>query len=230
MGSGRKWSKEEEDFLLDHYGMVPIRNISNRLKRSIKACQTRYYKLTGTHTLNDVALSSSYVAEALGVTRVTINKWIRKHNFPSIKFYRMCNDDKHNTVRRTAIVGDQVWKWVYDNKERINFSQVTLGMILPEPDWLLPTVEQAKRYQKRKRASAWTDNEKDYLLYAYFTLEHSTEEISKHLQRGVKGVSEKLNHLRKELEAEGYVFGRLQGRIVIKSIPEGKKHLIKMAG
>lgn len=227
---GLGWTSEEDDYLLESYGTITIQAIAKHLKRPARGCRQRYYKLTGTYdSLVDLNLSTSFVADVLGVTKTTINKWIREYDFPSLKFYKQPSDSKTNKCRYNYIKGEDVWKWVRKNPNRVNFSQIKLGVILPEPEWLVEKVNEAKK-NMRKRPVAWTQQERDYLLFAYFTLGYSTQEIADHLHRGVSGVCDKLYLIRKELESEGYMFSRLKGRIVIKHIPDGKKHLIKMAG
>lgn len=81
----RRWTPQEEQFVAAHYGTMPTRKIAQRLKRSFASVWGKVYKLQAHEELRhdaEMMMTSTDVAEFLGVTKHTVGTWWKDNGLP----------------------------------------------------------------------------------------------------------------------------------------------------
>lgn len=190
----KKWTPEEEQFVLDLFGSTTIQYMMDRLNRSSNSIVLKYQELTGSRDAQATGgfVSPPIVAEALGVSHRTITLWIKQHKLPAKRLHQQRKISKSYCY---SLDPAAVWKWVAKNKERVNFSQVKKGVLLPEPRWLEKEIQNAT-YVKPPRN--WT-KEEDNIAWTLYKSGLGYREIAKHLNRPEKGTQRRLTTILKKL-------------------------------
>lgn len=206
--ASRHWTQEEIDYALDKYTTVSIAHIAKRLGRTELAVRRKIEKILGTRkrSYSDGFFSTMEIADILSVTKETVNRWIRQHNFPAIKVNKKMAEKKGNKNNHYIYIinPDDVWGWVKDNRDKFNIyaRQIQRGMILPEPRWLLEDIENDVWYGRNEE---WT-KEMLATLYKYrfedgLKLRECAEKFGKSLpaiQKQLKKINEmKMSELNK---------------------------------
>ena len=188
----RRWTKQEDEYLLKYYGSKSLENISRRLQRSIPALESRLNRLgvygvrayTGSITVYELA-------SFLQIDVHTIYKWIQKKKLPH----------KITRAKTRKFVGIEVsafWKWAEQNKKLLNFSKIPTNTLLPEPDW----VRKQRKYDYYNRPKyekkQWNEEEDARLWYMFYEEGRTQQEIGQLIGRSRYGVQRRLNRLRKK--------------------------------
>lgn len=145
MTRGRNWTAAEKNYLQDQWGNVSIITLAKKLNRSQAAVMLKASRMgLGAHlqsdsrvTLNEL-LATIYGYEVGGYTK---NKLIQE-GIP-VKKHKV----KNNSFM--VIDLDDFWKWVEEDKDRMDFSNFEPYSLGAEPEWV-----SAKRkidYDKRQR-------------------------------------------------------------------------------
>ncbi|MGE1197500.1 sigma-70 family RNA polymerase sigma factor [Priestia megaterium] len=188
----RRWTNQEDEYLLKYYGSKSLKHISKRLQRSIPALESRLNRLgvygvrayTGSITVYELA-------SFLQIDVHTIYKWIQKKKLPH----------KITRAKTRKFVGIEVsafWKWAEQNKKLLNFSKIPTNTLLPEPDW----VRKQRKYDYYNRPKyekkQWTEEEDARLWYMFYEEGRTQQEIGQLIGRSRYGVQRRLNRLRKK--------------------------------
>jgi hypothetical protein len=193
--SKKDWTPEQEEFLLESYGVAGIQFMMDRLGRTQESIEQKYKELTGS---KDVRLavgtfSAHEVGEILGVSHRTIIDWIYLQGFPGKQLKKLRNDGKR---RIYTIDPYEMWRWVGKNRERVNFAHVKLGVALPEPEWLADEIKKAHK-NIIKRPTTWTKEEEEAAWFWYRS-GVPTKEIALKLNRPFKGTQAKMARIAKK--------------------------------
>ncbi|MFL0574644.1 helix-turn-helix domain-containing protein [Priestia megaterium] len=187
----RRWTEQEDEYLLKYYGSKSLGNISRRLQRSIPALESRLNRLgvygVRAHTGN---ITVYELAKCLQIDVHTIYNWIQKKRLP----YKIT---KAKTRKFIGIDVLAFWKWAEHNKELLNFSKIPRNTLIPEPDW----VKKQKRYDYSNRPKhenkKWTEEEDARLWYMFYEEGRTQQEIGQLIGRSRHGIQRRLNRLRK---------------------------------
>lgn len=195
-----RWTEEEEEYLLDSYGTVPMFKLMKKLKRTEEAIISKMKKLEGYQNVSTYSglLSTAEVADVLGVSQKTINLWIRTQGLPALRAKATRKDD---VLGRLLLNPDNVWEWLASNKERVIFTDVKTGVMIPEPQWLLDEIESAKQHPPAGRPAMWTDEEKHQALF-WSAQGTNYREIARRLNRPSEGTRVKINKLKRLQERQ----------------------------
>lgn len=190
----KAWSKKDEELLLDMFGDKPMQYLVRRLGRSAFAIQQKHKELTGTYDIIEASglLSASMIANILSVSPRTISNWIRDRDFPAEQRLRL-NDQSPNNMYTSY--PEEVWKWIEQNKQRVNFALIEQGKMLPEPDWLEEEIKNAKM-NFLKQPKNWTEKE-DEIAYSMWTSGENYRDIARLLNRSETGTQRRLTLLKK---------------------------------
>lgn len=197
----KKWSTEDDEYLLEMYGTITMHALMKHFGRSKTAIEKRHQKLTGTISshLAGGLYSPPQIAEAIGVSRRTIVRWI--HDYGLYATQKTIVHDNKKKALRYAIDPKSFWIWVSKNRERIKFEHVQSGAILPEPRWVSEAIQEAKKGDIYKPPTWWTDAEKKKAWELYM-LGYDYVHISKHIKRPVEGVREMISNLKVKYRKE----------------------------
>ncbi|MBK0009953.1 MarR family transcriptional regulator [Bacillus sp. S35] len=188
----RRWTEQEDEYLLKHYGSKSLKHISIQLQRSIPALESRLNRLglygAKAHTGN---MTVYELASCLQIDVHTIYKWIQKKELPH----------KITRAKTRKFVGVEVsafWKWAEQNKKLLNFSKIPTNTLLPEPDW----VRKQRKYDYYNRPKyekkQWTEEEDVRLWYMFYEEGRTQQEIGQLIGRSRYGVQRRLNRLQKK--------------------------------
>ena len=70
----KAWTKEEENYLIFNWGVKPAEEIAEHLGRSIKACDVRVFRLTGSRSIKRGKWTQASIAKDLGFCVKTVRK------------------------------------------------------------------------------------------------------------------------------------------------------------
>ena len=143
---GRKWIEEEEKILEDYYGNQKISFIRSRL-RSVRGIDRSYTAIRrkaaniGLEVSQNARpfLTAGDIAECMGYGKSTI---LRGWKGWGLKIQMVVYANK-KTVSKIDV--NDFWKFAYENRERIDFSDYQQGSILPEPEWLKEELQKEQR-------------------------------------------------------------------------------------
>jgi hypothetical protein len=190
----KAWTPEDDDFLLESYGLTSMKYMMGRLKRTEEAIRQRYKELTGSKDVYMAGgmLSPRQVGPALGVDHRTVTDWIHHHGLKAKQLNKPIGEDKEKNYRY-FLDPYEIWRWVGKNRERVNFARVIRGEILPEPSWL---EDEIKKSQYVKPPKNWTDAE-DEAAWFWWQSGVNYREIAKRLDRPEKGTQRRLTVIKK---------------------------------
>ncbi|UOE58007.1 hypothetical protein [Cytobacillus oceanisediminis] len=188
------WTPEQEEILLESYGIAGMQYLMDRLGKSADAIQIKYYELTGTKSIHKSAgtLTAREVADALGVSHNTLIDWINNADFPASQKFKMRKESKRRVY---SIDPEKVWSWVAKNKKRINFAHIQRRVILPEPAWVEEEVKKALQ-KPLKRPKNWTFEE-DEQAWKWWQEGVNFREIARRLKRPIYGTQRRLTAIKK---------------------------------
>lgn len=195
--SYKHWTKEDIDYLEHSFGLISNERIAKKLGRTVLAVQKKAESLFATRkkSLFEGYLTTQELGEILGVHKATVARWIREYNFPC-KVYKKTSGNSLNP-HVYAINPDDVWKWVENNRDKMNIfaSQIQRGVILPEPDWLIEDIENNVWYGKAKK---WTEEMKEQLYKYYYEDGLKLREIAEKMGRTLPAIQKQIRKIREE--------------------------------
>lgn len=153
MRKGRKWTKEETNYLIEKCDRVKLRTIAKNLDRTYASVLLKMQRLGLTAAGETDRIVLSEFSESSGISYHRLLYWVKTKNFPARKIGKYY---KVNPV--------DFWKWAYPNRHLINWKSFNKNSILPQPKWLM----------NQKNVSAynyWTKEEdmklKELISYGY---------------------------------------------------------------
>lgn len=188
----RLWTSEEETILMESFGVASIKYLMGKLKRSEESIKYKYRRMTGSVDPNLAGgmISPVEIAEVFHVSHRTVLYWIHHKGLVYKQLNRTSKTSDKN--HRYYIDPFELWKWVKKNKKSINFSLITRGVILPEPEWLEQEIKQATL---KKRQISWTIEEEEAAYFMWQNGVHYSV-IAKKLKRSEKGTQRRLTLIR----------------------------------
>lgn len=184
------WTKEEEAFLHENWGVQTLTYIANSLKRKETAIRARAYVLGlgDSKSAGGLYYTPPEVAELIGVNTTTIYNWIDK---------KILKARRKKLINKLyyQISGENLIEFLRENTDKWdsrNLKEYALGC---EPDWLKE--KRKKDRGKKIRNKNWT-NEEDAKLINYIEIGYSMEEIAKRLNRTKNAIHARSQRLRKQ--------------------------------
>ena len=129
---GKKWSKEDEAYLQDNWGMKSIKTICKTLGRSEDAVIVRAQRL-GCGAFLDAGLYITYnqlMTELYGDAGIGYAMRRLIDNGLPVK------EKKVRRCRFKVVDIEEFWKWAEQNKSLLNFSRMQPNCFGAEPDWV----------------------------------------------------------------------------------------------
>jgi len=189
----KRWSEEEEEFLAEFYGEIPVYQIERKLDRRGITRKIEREKF-GKGTEFKGYFTASLLAKTLNVDSHTVINWVNKYDLPHKR--RILHYERKYILIETSLF----WKWAERNKELINFSKIERGVLIPEPDWL--EEERRKDYFSipRKKNKPWTADQDRELCYLRYKKGLMLKDIAKTLDRSYNAVQRRLKRLKEKQE------------------------------
>jgi hypothetical protein len=191
----KKWTKEEDELLLDSLGTSTITSIATKLGRKSEAVIHRLETL-GVYDL--AAETGSYrtheFAEIVGVDPSTILSWIKKQGLPSKQFYK--KNAQKNQKRYHYIFPHEFWKWAENHKDLIHFGKIQRDVLIPEPEWLDEYIREETKGQRHQLE--WTTGEDRRLIDLIINQKKTEREAGEALGRTGRSVQRRIKVMRDE--------------------------------
>lgn len=192
---GRTWIKEDTEYLLEKWGIISIKGLSQKLNRTETAVIEKAYRLglpdyktSGEYiTLNQIMLAlfghqtSSYI----------ITSWVSRRKMP-VKYIEV----REQKVK--AIKIDDFWKWAEKNKTFIEWDKTEKNCLGKEPEWVneqRKLKSLARSTHIKRRGVPWTKTEDSRLKYL-LTKNFNCKKIAKELQRTEAAVIRRISTLK----------------------------------
>lgn len=174
----KAWTVEEEEYLAQWYGRRPIELIAKKLKRTPYAIEVHAERDMGIYPkTNSGQATASELANILKVDNHAVTDyWIAKLKMPARK--RVI---KYKS-KFWRIDVEEFWKWAENHTDKINFTKMERGLLLPEPNWLDEVIKMQLEKWGEKRFKKWTAEE-DSRLIMYVKLGKTYKEIAELLGR-----------------------------------------------
>ena len=157
-----RWTRDEDEYLADHWGSSPTPSIARKLGRSKTAVNVRAWRLgLGRKMEAGKTVPINFIAaEIFGKrnTGYTVDRWIRN----GIPYKKARISERAFRV----VTMDEFWNWLEQHKNMIDLSKLEPLALGPEPDW----VREKRRYDIRDKQAVrknhndpWTDQDNQRL-------------------------------------------------------------------
>ena len=149
--------------------------VACNLKRSPEAVFWKANRMGLRYSENDMGLTASQIAEACGVYRIVVSRWIRLHGLKAARV-------KRGSGYIYKIRPRDFWKWVATNNDKVNVRNIQRFVIMPEPKWLKERLASADNEQHSRRNKVLKADEINRVKELYYS-GHSVSEIAIICQR-----------------------------------------------
>lgn len=175
----RRWTKDEIEYLKNHWGEKSIPAIAKKLNRSVDAVKLKAQRLgLARHIHSGEYITLNQLMQALGrgnVNSYTLISWVKKRGFP-------VRTKKSINRKYRVVCLDEFWEWAEKNRTFIDFSKVPQGILGKEPEWVAEQRKADELFAMYKK-TPWT-KEEDALLKAMLnSYRYSYRDISIRLKR-----------------------------------------------
>lgn len=184
--SKKRWTPEEEIYLMEKWGTLSIPTIAKNLNRTVNSIKIRATRLR----LGPVLMGGEYVtfnqlmiALTGGSHLYTYQKesWVKKRGFP-------IHTKKVIESSFKVVYLDEFWEWAKKNRSFIDFSKMEPLALGAEPDW----VAQQRKIDSTSCANSckdlWTSQEDQRLAYLLKQHKYTYAEVSRELRRSVGAI------------------------------------------
>ncbi|MGE7305698.1 hypothetical protein ACQKJG_17910 [Priestia megaterium] len=183
-----RWTKEEQTYLEEYWGVKSLKVIATNLNRSVKSVREK------AHLLNLRKPSSGYdgitlreLAKTLNVWFPTIRSWITLFDFPAKKKVFTCKQ------RVYVVTLDDFWDWAFYHRDVINFNNFEPLSLGKEPEWVAHQ-RKISRIQAKSR-QPWTAEERNTLLCLVKEHKYTYSELSVILKRSEYAIRTQLTKM-----------------------------------
>ncbi|MEK4781060.1 hypothetical protein NST86_33370 [Bacillus sp. FSL L8-0199] len=193
------WTHEEEQDLLDMYGIYSFLYLTRYFGRTTLAIKEKFNALTGVRdtSTTEGSITIAQLSEAIGVTDRTILNWIKHLKLPATQIHKQRSD----TRRRIYYINPELfWDWAKLHKDRIPFFKLKRDLLHPEPKWLENEMRSFKQNNiSIKTNTSWSEEE-DELAWYLWKNGVNYRKIAQKLGRPEKGTQRRLTIIKKRKE------------------------------
>ena len=189
---GKRWTKEDLDYLELKWGVVSIPTLSKKLNRTEVAVVLKAKRLKlGRFTDNGNYITFSQLASVFGGSGTRggkLKSWIEQRGLP----YRYKKVGK-SKVRVVDL--NEFWKWAEDNKSFIDFSKLEPNILYGEPEWVSAKRDLDIQMNRLYKKTAWTKQEEELLKTLLKQHIYTYQELSEKLCRTTGAINKKIHQL-----------------------------------
>ena len=224
MGLGRKWTKTEEEYLSEFWGMKSRSAIAQHLGRTETAINVRVQKLgLGAFFENGDYVTLNQVYQALrgrNVSGYQKKSWEENRGLPV--------HIKRISEKRVRVVYlDEFWKWAEENRSFIDFSKMEPYILGEEPDWVAEQRKKDFYACSLQRKTPWTPAEDENLKRLLSQHKYGFSELSKRLCRTAGAIQRRCTDLGikdRPVKADTHGAGSLWTDKMYECVVEGIKN------
>lgn len=194
MGLGRVWTKEEYEYLEEHWGNVSIPTIAQNLNRSVNAVKIKAQK----KHLGSVLESGDYITLNQLIKAVTglgqsytyhLTSWVEKRGLP-------VHNRKVDKCKFRVVYLDEFWEWAEKNRSFIDFSKMEPLILGEEPAWVAEQRKKDFEAFALQRKDAWTSAEDSRLKFLLKQQKYGYAELSEMLKRSAGAIQRRCTDLK----------------------------------
>ncbi len=140
-----RWTESEIRYLKRNYINQPVSDTAKYLGRTESSVKHKASRL-GICNYKFEYINATEAAKCFGISPVHFIKLV-DYGLP----YEFSVVYEHQTMLLFSAV--KIWKWIAENKHRINWAKYRRGSLLPEPEWLDEVISEYNTPNKHKRFS-----------------------------------------------------------------------------
>ena len=178
--AGKKWTKEEEEMLMDNWGKLSIETIAKRINRTADAVELKGRRLQLGRQMT--AYSSTEVANILGISHRTI------YNYMSTGIIEAKKDK--TKMKRYVSTEAQIRKFMREHQDLWDTRKININLYSRKPKWYLEK-EKADKEKNIKNMQRWGELEEKIVVDRY-RRGYTYEEIALEVGRTSSAVYKKL--------------------------------------
>ena len=178
--AGRRWTKEEEEMLVDNWGKLSIETIAKRINRTADAVELNGRRLQLGWQMT--AYSSTEVANILGISHRTI------YNYMSAGIIEAKKDK--TKMKRYVSTEAQIMKFMREHQDLWDTRKININLYSRKPKWYLEK-EKADKEKNIKSMQRWSELEVKIVVDRY-RRGYTYEEIASEVERTASSVYKKL--------------------------------------
>lgn len=223
MGKGKNWSKEEEEYLANAWGVKSVGYISKVLGRTEKAIMNKKIRMhLGRYELNGDYITYNVLIKALGFSTggYRTKSMIKNRKLP-VK--RKLIKEK----RIKVIYIEDFWKWAFENRYYLNFQDFEENLLGVEPAWVKEKRINDQRTKVNKEP--WTKTEDEKLTKLLKEYKYDYRELSEILNRTEGAISRRiifLGLMERPVKNRTRLWTKEEEKLLIEMIEEGLNYKI----
>lgn len=180
MGQARNWTKEEEEYLIEKWGTVSIKQIAKKLNRTENAVVLKKQRLGLGAFLESgeyVTFNQLHIALGMGTSSgYKMISWVKNRNFP-------LHTKRVNKNTYKVVYLDEWWEWAEKNKDLLDFSKFEENLLGEEPQWTKEKRKHDVAKVQKYITTPWTKAEDSRLIHLVEKHKYSYSELSTMLRR-----------------------------------------------
>ena len=187
------WTKAEEQFLQDQWGVMSIPAIAKRLNRSVEAVIVRKNRLG----LGPVLFGGDYISMNQLIIAVCgsnaggnykLKSWVENRGLPI--HTKRVNQNSFRVIRL-----NEFWKWAEQHRSFIDFSKMEPLALGEEPAWVAEQRKKDFQAFAIQRKDPWTPDEDARLKMLLQQHRYGYAELSDILRRSAGAIQRRCNDL-----------------------------------
>lgn len=189
----RPWTKEEYEYLEEHWGRVSIPTIAQNLNRSVEAVIIKARR----RQLGAVLERGDYISLNQLIMAVTGNSqsysyhmisWVKNRGLP-------VHTKRVNQCSFRVVYIDEFWEWAEKNRSFIDFSKMEPLILGEEPEWV--AAQRRKDFERFaiQRKDPWTPEEDARLKMLLKKQKYGYAELSEMLRRSAGAIQRRCTAL-----------------------------------
>lgn len=192
MGLARTWTKAEEAYLSEYWGVKSRTAIAAHLGRTENAINIRVCRLGLGAFLKSgdyVTLNQVYIAlRGRNVSNYQKKSWEENRGLPV--------HIKRISEKRVRVVYlDEFWRWAEDNRSFLDFSKMEPYILGEEPEWVAEQRKKDFYACSLQKKTPWTPTEDELLKRLLSQQKYGYAELSKKLNRTAGAIQRRCRDL-----------------------------------
>lgn len=189
----KRWSSEEETYLMEKWGTLSIPAIAKNLNRTVDSIKVRASRLHLGPALmgGEYVTFNQFILAITGGSRTYTYKkesWVKKRGLP-------IHTKKVVENRFKVIYLDEFWEWAEKNRSFIDFSKMEPLALGAEPAWVAQQRKIDAISYANQRKDPWTPQEDQRLTYLLKQHKYTYAELSREMRRSTGAIQRRCNDL-----------------------------------
>lgn len=177
---GKKYTKKEEDYICEYWGIYSSQNIARNLNRSVRGiiCKANQLKL-GKMSEYAGLFSIMQLCEIFSLSKKTVSRWCDLYGLR----YKTLNHKENTILKRRYIEYDNLMSWLEKNQNKFDSTKIEPYALGEEPNWLIEKRKNdlknpSKKIVKNYRRKIYTTNEINSIWNMKYLLNKTYREIA----------------------------------------------------